>query len=215
MDDLISVRNPDPLPLAPAQRAPRRDAARNHEALLRAATELFDREGVGAVDVREIARAAGVGVGTLYRRFGDKGSLVAAILGDRERALQDAVLSGDPPLGPGAPPLERLAAFLEALADLVEDSVDLLAVSEGSASGARFRIGAYSARKLHLIILLRQAAPALDHAWFADLLLAPLAADQFAHQRRQLDLPLTQIKVNLRTTVDLLCAVHADREARA
>lgn len=48
------------------------------------------------------------------------------------------------------------------------------------------------------------AAPALDHAWFADLLLAPLAADQFAHQRRELGLPLAQVKANLRRAVDLL-----------
>ena len=197
-----AVPTPPSLPLAPAQRAQRRDAARNREAVLQAAATLFRREGVDAVDVREIARAAGVGVGTVYRRFGDKGSLVGAVVGDREQRLQDALLGGPPPLGPGAPPAERLVAFLHALADLVEETLDLRLVSEGSSPGARYRIGAHGAWRLHVAVLLRGAAPGLDADWFADLLLAPLAADLFAHQRRELGVEVGAIKANLRVAAE-------------
>jgi len=174
--------------------------------VLAAAAELFAREGVEAVDVRDIAHAAGVGIGTIYRRFGDKGSLVAALLGDRERDLQDRLLSGPPPLGPGAPPRERLAAFLHALADLTEENLPMLLASEGSASGARYRIGAYNAWRLHAAMLLEQAAPDLDAAWFADLLLAPLDAARYRHQRRELGVRRERVAANLTEAVDRVVA---------
>src|SRR5690242_15753445 len=97
-----------------AARAQRRDKTRNRAKVLNAAAELFATKGVEAVTVDEIAAKAGVGVGTLYRGFGDKGGLVAAILDERERDLQDRLLSGPPPLGPGAPPHQRIEAFLDA-----------------------------------------------------------------------------------------------------
>ena len=61
------------------QRPLRRDAARNREQLLEAATQVFADEGLGA-SVEEIARVAGVGMGTLYRRFPTKEDLVLALV---------------------------------------------------------------------------------------------------------------------------------------
>jgi len=46
--------------------------------------------------------AAGVGKGTLIPRFGDRAGLAVALLDERERELQERILSGRPPLGPGA-----------------------------------------------------------------------------------------------------------------
>ncbi|ASO20424.1 AcrR family transcriptional regulator [Actinoalloteichus hoggarensis] len=57
----------------------RSDAARNRAALLTAAREAFAARGL-AVDVREVARRAGVGIATLYRHFPTKDDLVAATL---------------------------------------------------------------------------------------------------------------------------------------
>ena len=68
----------------------------------------------------QIAHAAKVGKGTLFRRFGDKSGLAAALLGSRESDLQHAILSGPPPLGPGAEPVKRLDAFLTAYADFLD-----------------------------------------------------------------------------------------------
>ena len=58
-----------------------------------------------------VAAEAGVGKGTLFRRFGSREGLMAAVLNESETAWQALVISGPPPLGPGAPPLERLLAF--------------------------------------------------------------------------------------------------------
>jgi len=193
------------LPLADQGRRERRDAARNRERVLAAAAGLFEAQGVEAVEIRDIARVAGVGIGTVYRRFGDKGSLVAAVLDERERALQDALLTGPPPLGPGAPAAERLTAFLDALVDLTEESLGMLLVSENSTIGARYRIGAYRAWRLHVAVLLREAAPSLDADWFAEALLAPLAADLYAHQRRELGVPRETIKANLAVLAARTC----------
>jgi AcrR family transcriptional regulator len=52
--------------------------------------------------MEDIARAAGVGKGTLYRRYPDRASIAVALLDTHERALQEQLLRGPPPLGPGA-----------------------------------------------------------------------------------------------------------------
>ncbi|MFI6846296.1 TetR/AcrR family transcriptional regulator [Kitasatospora sp. NBC_00085] len=57
----------------------RADAARNRARLLDAATEIFTTRGVG-VPTEEVARAAGVGVGTLFRHFPTKEALLEAVM---------------------------------------------------------------------------------------------------------------------------------------
>jgi AcrR family transcriptional regulator len=180
----------------------RRDALRNRERVLDAAQQLLSTAGVDAVDIRDVARAAGVGVGTVYRRFGDKGGLVAALLDERERAFQNRLLSGPAPLGPGAPPRQRLVAFLRALAEMTDENLPLLRVLQRSNPGARFHIGAYRAWKLHATILLLEAAPDIDAPWFAELILSPLAADLYYHQRYELGISAERLEGNLEDTVD-------------
>src|SRR5215471_16724136 len=64
----------------------RADAARNRAAVLQAAARLFAEHGVAAVSMDQVAAAAGVGKGMVFRRFGDKSGLAAALLDARERA---------------------------------------------------------------------------------------------------------------------------------
>jgi AcrR family transcriptional regulator len=66
---------------ATTQRPLRRDAAANRERLLDAAATVFAAQGIEA-RVDEIARVAGVGMGTLYRRFPTKDALIAALVND-------------------------------------------------------------------------------------------------------------------------------------
>jgi AcrR family transcriptional regulator len=157
----------------------RADAARNRAAVLNAAAELFREHGVENVSMDAVAAAAGVGKGTLFRRFGDKAGLAVALLDARERELQEAILFGPAPLGPGGPdarpkPGERLAAFVDAYLDYVLAHLDLVRMSETGSAGARYRIGAYRFWHRHVALLLaHRADPDAD----AHTLLAPLAAE--------------------------------------
>ncbi len=159
---------------APRERA---DAARNREKVLAAAARLFRENGVENVTMDAVAAAAGVGKGTLFRRFGDKSGLAVALLDERERDLQRRVIQGPPPLGPGAPPAERLLAFVDAYLDYLFGHLDLVRVSETASPGARYRIGAYRFWRLHVRILLAEARPGDDADQLAHVVLAPLAAE--------------------------------------
>src|SRR6187431_692180 len=103
---MTSVYSVDPREPAPTERA---DAARNRRRILEAAERLFATEDPAAVTMGEIARAAGVGRATLYRRYPDPASVAMALLDEHERELQGRLISGEPPLGPGALPADRLA----------------------------------------------------------------------------------------------------------
>ena len=109
----------------------RADAARNRAAVLQAAAGLFAEHGVAAVSMDQVAAAAGVGKGTIFRRFGDKSGLAVALLDARERELQEAILHGPPPLGPGADPPQRLAAFGDAYLDYLLGHLDFFAGAVG------------------------------------------------------------------------------------
>jgi AcrR family transcriptional regulator len=100
---VLAVSNPGP--------SERGDAARNRALLLEAARRLVDQHGAEAVTTDDIAAAAGVGKGTLFRRFGSRAGLMIVLLDEDEKIQQQAFLFGPPPLGPGAPPLQRLIAY--------------------------------------------------------------------------------------------------------
>lgn len=161
----------------------RADAARNRRKILAAAAELLATRGVESLTMDEVAAAAGVGVGTVYRRFADRGVLAQALLGDQEREFQTAFLTGPPPLGPGAPPDERLRAFVHAFVDRLETQAAVLVVAETATPAARLTSGAYALHRLHVAELLKQLRPQADSWFLADAVLAPLAAAQFQHQR--------------------------------
>jgi AcrR family transcriptional regulator len=166
------------LPLLSSGVAPERaDAARNRRKVLAAAEELFAARGLAAVTMDDIAAAAGVGKGTLYRRFGDKSGLAAALLDERERELQAGLLAGPPPLGPGAPAADRLAAFAGAYLNYVVQQLDLVAMSQTASPGARLRTGAHRLWRTHCRFLLAEAGVP-DPGLRADVLLAGLSAEQ-------------------------------------
>jgi AcrR family transcriptional regulator len=174
------------LPLA-GQRRERADAARNRERILAAARRLIADKGVREVSLEQIAAEAGVGRATLFRRFPDRASLLRALLDEHERALQDAILGGPPPLGPGAPPARRLMAFAAALLDLTVEHREFLLGAETTAPLARMRTGAYAAWHLHLSALLAETRPDADPAVLADLILGLYDAELQDHLHAQRD----------------------------
>src|SRR5579864_7127830 len=92
----------------PAERA---DAARNRRLLLATAREIVAGQGADQLTMDGLAERAGLGKGTVFRRFGTRAGIFAALLDDDEQAFQQQVLAGPPPLGPGAAPLDRLIAY--------------------------------------------------------------------------------------------------------
>jgi polyketide synthase 12 len=107
---------------APPERA---DAARNRKQLLATAREMIDELGPERVTMDALAERSGLGKGTVYRRFGTRAGIFGALLDDVERSLQEQVLSGPPPLGPGAPPLERLVAYGQARIQFMLENLDI------------------------------------------------------------------------------------------
>ncbi len=65
---------------------------------------LVEEQGVAAVTMEAVAAAAGVGKGTVFRRFDSREGLMAAVLDFSETAWQASVISGPPPLGPAPRP---------------------------------------------------------------------------------------------------------------
>lgn len=89
-----SNRSPAPATKVPGpDRALRADARRNREAVLGAAKELFADEGLDA-QMPDVAKAAGVGVGTVYRHFPTKDDLIAALVAWRFERLAEKAREG-------------------------------------------------------------------------------------------------------------------------
>ncbi|QUH06212.1 TetR/AcrR family transcriptional regulator [Saccharopolyspora erythraea] len=197
------------LPIVGQRPAERADAARNRRKILLAASRLIAENGAEHLSLDEVADAAQVGVGTVYRRFGDRAGLVQSLLDERERQFQEAFMQGPPPLGPGAPPQERVRAFLHALVDRVEEQSDLLLVAEATTPAVRYNDGPYPVRHLHLVTLLAQLRPDANAHYLAHALLAPLSASLVIHQRTNEGLGVERIKSGID---DLLALVGVRAE---
>jgi AcrR family transcriptional regulator len=100
-------------------RPERADAARNRRLLLATAREMLAGQPADQLTMDGLAERAGLGKGTVFRRFGSRAGIFQALLDDDERDFQERVLSGPPPLGPGAPPLDRLIAYGRARTDFL------------------------------------------------------------------------------------------------
>ncbi|MER6668302.1 helix-turn-helix domain-containing protein [Amycolatopsis japonica] len=168
----------------------RSDAARNRAKILEAAEGLFAARPAADITMEDIAKAAGVGRATLYRRYPDRSAIAVALLDEHERELQERLLTGPPPLGPGAPPAERLAAFYAAMIGLLARHAHLVLGTEVGHS--RFTTGPYRLWRTHVRHLAEQASTP-DPDVLADVLLAPLAVEVFLHQTGELGLSVERI----------------------
>lgn len=140
-------------------RPERADAARNRELLLRTAREVIDEEGVEKVTMDGLAERAGLGKGTVFRRFGTRAGIFRALIDEDERRFQQHVLSGPPPLGPGAGPVERMAAYGRARTAFLAERHALARASLERDHPAPAGEGSFSV--LHLRMLITRADPAL------------------------------------------------------
>ena len=120
-----------------------------------------------------LAAEAGVGKGTVFRRFESREGLMAALLNHSETEWQASVLSGPPPLGPGAEPWDRLLAFGRSRLEITLLHADLIRAA--GRAGTR-SYAAYSFAAMHVRYLLGELGVTGDVPLLAVALMAPLEA---------------------------------------
>ncbi|MEV1239354.1 TetR/AcrR family transcriptional regulator [Nonomuraea sp. NPDC050022] len=162
------------------ERRERADAARNRRAILAAAEELLREHPPEEVSVERVAVAAGVGKGTVFHRFGSRVGLMQELMSERAHGLEQAVVDGPPPLGPGAPAGERLVAFLDAVVAMATRNAGLIAAHEHArltqkaGGGTRLANPIYVAWHRHVSALITEARPDVDADLAGHVLLGTL-----------------------------------------
>jgi len=178
------------LPLLGEPLPERRDAARNREALLVATQALIEHCGIDAVTMDAVAARAGVGKGTVFRRFGSREGLMGALLNFSETEWQAAVISGPPPLGPGAEPMDRLLAFGRSRLEITLAHAALIRAA--GRAGTR-SYAAYSFAAMHMRHLLGELKVDGDLTMLATALLAPLEIPILEQQIRIDGFPVDRV----------------------
>lgn len=192
-------------------RAERRDAAENRQRVLAAAKALFAEHGVANVHMAQIAEAAGVGKGTLYRRFANKADLCVALMHDQLSEHQAAMLARLQGMQEAKVPyLARLQDFLEEVVSFTEQHVPLLYEVQrgGQIDGLEGDSPFFEWQHMTVSGLLNAAVRAgelpahTDVAMRVDLLLAPLTASYFRYLRRRYS--LAEIRRAMRESIEMM-----------
>ncbi|WP_067449516.1 TetR/AcrR family transcriptional regulator [Nocardia alba] len=187
---MLGIGQPLPGSAEPVERA---DAARNRALLLDAAQQLVREHGVDGLTMDALAKRAGVGKGTVFRRFGNRTGLMLALLDHSEQKFQAAFMFGPAPLGPEAAPVERLIAFGRTRLLDIEVEGDLHQAAERD---GRFGGGPYALHKAHVMLLLRTVGVEGEIALIADTLLSTLSAALVIYQVEVLGYTRDQIGDN-------------------
>ena len=177
-----------------AVRKPRADARRNRDSLLEAAKAAFAEAGAEA-SLDEIARRAGVGIGTLYRHFPTRDAVVEAVYRREVQQLADAA----PRLVETLPPAEALRAWMRLFIDYIAAKKVIAPALKSSVGGGSAVYADSSVRINEAMALLVERARARGdirpNADSADLLRALVgfayvnsAPDWEASARRLIDL---------------------------
>jgi AcrR family transcriptional regulator len=199
------------VPFEDSRRTERSDAVENRRRILAVAEKLFNKHGVANVNMADIAKAAGVGQGTLYRRFANKAELCLALLDTQMSEFQDEVLSTLREMShKHESHLSQLIWFLDALVIFSERHSPLLCAAQHE-----MRILApvppdsspFQWQRMTVSGLLNAAISAgeakrdLDIPVVADALLAPLNMTLFDAQRRVYGYSLERISAGLKQLV--------------
>lgn len=192
------------------QRPERRDAAENRALLLQTAARLFAERGVANVNMAEIAQAAGVGKGTLYRRFSNKAELCLALMDRQMLEFQERMLAHMRRMSAaGEPLLAQLDRFLDALVHFTDAHIPLLCEvqREGLLVGNNDPQRPHFWQHMTISGLLQGAIAAgelpvnLDVVYLSDAILGTLRADLFQFQRQGRGFSAERISQGLRALV--------------
>ena len=197
-----------------AQRKERADALRNRESVLAAADALLARsDDPRGVSMDDVAAAAGVGKGTLFRRFGDRAGLISAVIGARLEPLLERVgeadredhgAEGKRADGAAPPPRQRVRSLLDAVLLFKIENRRLMSVAEDAGISSPYRAEHYVSWHEALTGALRHV-PGVSHPDFtAHALLSAVRADLVTHLVDGLGTPPDELRVALATHVDAI-----------
>ncbi|MCA9942020.1 MAG: TetR/AcrR family transcriptional regulator [Ardenticatenaceae bacterium] len=203
-------------------RQERRDAAANRERILQTAEKLFAEQGVANVNMADIAQEAGVGKGTLYRRFTNKAELCLALMDSQMIEFQNGMLSRMQQMSAqGTPKMAQLDQFIDSLIYFTDAHAPLLCevqrsglLQEQEPDGLELP---HFWQYMTVNGLLKAAATNgeiadnLDIDYLADAILSPLKADIFYYQREVRGFSLERISAGLRLLIAGIC--HCDGAA--
>ncbi|MET8752444.1 TetR/AcrR family transcriptional regulator [Streptomyces sp. NPDC004667] len=159
-----------------AQRTERADAVRNREAVLAAADALFAASSSPQnVSMDDIAAAAGVGKGTLFRRFGDRAGLIGAVIASRLEPLRQAVQEAQDTAAPS--PRQRVLDLLDASLRFKIENRNLMTAAEEAGLGSPYQAEHYGWWHEILRSALEQVPGVRAPDFTAHALLAAIRAD--------------------------------------
>jgi AcrR family transcriptional regulator len=183
----------------------RADAIRNRQLLLDTAGRLFAEYGVESVSMSQLAQAAGVGKGTLYRNFTNKTEICYALLDQDQRDLQTQTLRrlGEYP----AEPLENLRWFLEAAAHFVIRNREMLVAGVEAGNVSSLQFDAHLWWRQTIRGLLARLNPLGDLDYMTDVLYVMLDINTIHFQQTFLGYPAERIIAGLNRTLDRLLRV--------
>lgn len=172
-------------------RPERADAQANRARILAAAQQLFAEKGIDQVNMVEIGRAAGIGQGTLYRRFANKSAICQALLDTQMREFQDQTLQQLRGMNEaGTTRIAQLRWFLEAVVHFQEQRLPMMRAifSEGRLpAGFEPPVQWWARRTIEGLLIGAQRhgeiAPEVDTAYFVDALLLLLHPFTLYNQR--------------------------------
>ncbi|WP_405420081.1 TetR/AcrR family transcriptional regulator [Streptomyces erythrochromogenes] len=162
------------------ERTERADAQRNREAVLAAADALFAASSSPhGVSMDDIAAAAGVGKGTLFRRFGDRAGLIAAVITSRLEPLRSTVREVQETTG--SSPRQQVADLLDAALTFKIENRNLMSAAEDAGISSPYQAQHYGWWHETLSTALGRIPGVHAPDFTAHALLAAIRADLVAH----------------------------------
>jgi AcrR family transcriptional regulator len=193
-----------------AQRTERADALRNREAVLAAANALFAASSSPrSVSMDDIAAAAGVGKGTLFRRFGDRAGLIGAVIASRIEPLKQAVREAQD--AAGSSPQQRILNLLDASLRFKIENRNLMSAAEDAGLSSPYQAEHYAWWHETLRAALDQVPGVHDADFTAHALLAAIRADLVAHLIDEQKMTPKQLRSSLAAHIDNVLGNSSDR----
>jgi AcrR family transcriptional regulator len=188
-------------------RKERKDAAEHRRLILQKAQTLFTEHGVDGVTMHQIAKSAGIGQGTLYRRYAHKGELCLDLMQENSQRLCDEIKSYVE-YNKALPINERLAMIIQICLDFVDKHSSWLASIQAPTCEGRKSLMYQSAvyQTLHSVFqeLLSDTTSLNDSrkdpAFVADMILASMTPELFLFMQRDRGYSKEEIKHRLVST---------------